>query len=223
MASREGVSIFISYARKDGAELAARLHGDLTKRGFEVWVDTREIAGGDTWPIEIGSGIDQSQFFLALLTPGAYVSEICRAEQLRALRRDKCVIPILAQRGSEIPWHFRTTNYLDLTGKAYASGFKQLLRDIRARKGVALKPDYYVTAPPLPPNFVERPDELSGLRNLLVADGGRPSIALTALRGMGGIGKTVLAQALSHDVATQLAFPDGIIWTTAGKEPIFDL
>jgi hypothetical protein len=32
------------------------------------------------------------------------------------------------------------------------------------------------------------------------------------LHGMGGIGKTVLAQALCHDEVVQQAFPDGIIW-----------
>src|SRR5205823_12646216 len=49
------------------------------------------------------------------------------------------------------------------------------------------------------------------------------SIALTALRGMGGIGKTILAQAISHDEVVQQAFPDGVIWTTIGKESAHDL
>jgi hypothetical protein len=35
---------------------------------------------------------------------------------------------------------------------------------------------------------------------------------------MGGIGKTILAQALSHDPVVQQAFPDGIAWTTVGKD-----
>src|SRR5258708_39196870 len=81
----------------------------------------------------------------------------------------------------------------------------------------------YVTAPPLPRNYVDRPNELASLRNRLVADGGGRSIALTALSGMGGIGKTVLAQALCHDEVIQQAFPDGIIWVTVGKESTYDL
>ena len=39
---------------------------------------------------------------------------------------------------------------------------------------------------------------------------------------MGGIGKTVLAQALCHDEVVQQAFPDGIVWITIGKESAFD-
>jgi hypothetical protein len=62
---------------------------------------------------------------------------------------------------------------------------------------VVLKPEFrqtYVTAPPLPRNCLPRPDALEGLRNALLSEDPDPSIALTALRGMGGIGKTVLAQ-----------------------------
>ena len=35
---------------------------------------------------------------------------------------------------------------------------------------------------------------------------------------MGGIGKTVMARALCDDPKVQLAFPDGILWATLGKE-----
>ena len=38
----------------------------------------------------------------------------------------------------------------------------------------------------------------------------------------GGIGKTILAQALSHDEVVEQAFPDGVIWSTTGKEPTYD-
>lgn len=39
---------------------------------------------------------------------------------------------------------------------------------------------------------------------------------------MGGIGKTVLAEALCYDDVVQHAFPDGVIWITVGKESQFD-
>jgi len=37
--------------------------------------------------------------------------------------------------------------------------------------------------------------------------------------GKDGIGKTVLSQALCHDRPVQNAFPDGVIWTTIGRNP----
>ena len=80
----------------------------------------------------------------------------------------------------------------------------------------------YVSVPPLPENFVDRPDEQERLRQALIADTESRSIALTALEGMGGIGKTVLVQAVCHDEAVQRAFPDGIFWTTVGQESVDD-
>lgn len=53
MPNRGGRSVFISYARKDGAELAQRLQRDLTAKGFDVWLDTPRIRGGAGWTDEI--------------------------------------------------------------------------------------------------------------------------------------------------------------------------
>jgi hypothetical protein len=225
MASGGERSVFISYARKDGTELAHRLLGDLTREGFEVWLDTREIAGGTTWTKEIEEALDKADVVVALLTSGSYASEICRAEQLRALRQGKCVIPLRAQAAGEIvPLHLEARNYRDFT-TAYDASFRALLGDIEGRKGVELKKEFretYVTAPPLPATYVERPEALRSLRDLIITDGSGRNIAVTAVEGMGGIGKSVLAQALCHDEVVQQAFPDGVIWVTAGKEPAYD-
>jgi hypothetical protein len=100
------------------------------------------------------------------------------------------------------------------------------LQDIQNRKdGVVLKPDFrqtYVTAPPLPRNYVQRPKELERLRKVIIMDEPGPSVAVTALKGMGGICKTVLAQALADDDAVRDAFPDGVAWCTVGKESTSD-
>ncbi|MGO9273480.1 MAG: toll/interleukin-1 receptor domain-containing protein [Terriglobia bacterium] len=81
--------VFISYARQDAAQLAQRLQRDLSVQGFDAWLDTRRLAGGATWTVEIERAIDVAQMVLALMTPGSHVSEICRAEQLRSLRKGK--------------------------------------------------------------------------------------------------------------------------------------
>ena len=47
MPPSEQPRVFISYARKDGAALAERLHQDLTNEGFVVWLDVERLAAGD--------------------------------------------------------------------------------------------------------------------------------------------------------------------------------
>lgn len=77
-----------------------------------------------------------------------------------------------------------------------------------------------ISVPPLPPNFVARPEALEALLGKMLdsGDSQRQTIALTAVAGMGGIGKTVLAQALCRDERVKKAFPDGIFWQAIGKE-----
>jgi len=75
-------------------------------------------------------------------------------------------------------------------------------------------------APPAPQVFIGR-DEV--LRELIAAlklgeDGAGP-IALTALKGMGGIGKTTLAAALANHPEVETALPDGTLWAGLGPEP----
>ena len=85
--------LFIAYAHADGRELAQHLERDLAAGGLEPWLDNQRLYGGAIWTTEIENAIDKAEVVLALLTRGSFVSEICRAEQLRALRKGKCVIP----------------------------------------------------------------------------------------------------------------------------------
>ncbi|HEY6845777.1 MAG TPA: NB-ARC domain-containing protein [Terracidiphilus sp.] len=221
----EPFRIFISYARKDGAALAQRLQSDLTKEGFNAWIDTQHIPGGAVWSPAIEREVDSRQVTLALLSPASFVSEICRAEQIRALDKGNRVIPVLAVKGADRPLFLYARQYRDFTNEAsYSVRFGELLADIRGDATATLPENYrqtpvtYLTAPPRVANYLARPQFLCALRNTLFAEDDRQPIALTALAGMGGIGKTVLAKALTDDEVVQRAFPDGIVWITAGKE-----
>lgn len=132
--------------RRDSAKLAVRLQEDLRASGFDPWLDTQRFAGGTSWTLEIERAIDAAQVVLALLSPSSYLSEICRAEQLRSLRRSKCVIPILAVPGSDIPLHLESKNYLDFTDDAaYATCFPALQCSIEAGDGITLPQCYRAT------------------------------------------------------------------------------
>ena len=225
MTPSESLRLFISYARRDGSALAQRLESDLIKYGFDVCLDTQRIEGGAVWSAEIEREIDTRQVTLALLSPGSYSSEICRAEQLRALDKGNRVIPVLAVKGSDRPLYLYARQFRDFTKDAdYPERLRDLLADIRGGATATLPEAYrktrvtYLTAPPRVANYLERPEALRALRDALFDEDHRQSIALTALAGMGGIGKTVLAKALTEDEVVQRAFPDGIVWITASKE-----
>jgi hypothetical protein len=76
-------------------------------------------------------------------------------------------------------------------------------------------------APPLTANFVERLEVSRELKHRLLAEQS-PSAGvflISAIHGLGGIGKTTLASALAHDADVQNRFYDGILWATLGEEP----
>lgn len=131
--AKAAVKIFISYARVDARDIAIRLRDDLRAVGYDTWLDLSEIEGGSSWSREIEEAIEHCDLGLALLSQGSYVSEICRAEQLRVIRKGKRIIPLLVQPDAEPPLHLEHLNYLDFTSEArYDEIFRDLLSDITA-------------------------------------------------------------------------------------------
>ena len=92
MHARSKAFVFISYAHKDASKLAQRLYGGLSQEGYEPWLDTARLTGGAIWTREIEEALDRSDIVLALLSRGSFQSDVCRAEQLRSLRKGKRVI-----------------------------------------------------------------------------------------------------------------------------------
>jgi hypothetical protein len=125
------------------------------------------------------------------------------------------VIPVLAAVGAPVPIHLKSKQW-----RKYPEQQAELLADIVTEAPVApvARPSRYNTIPDLPPNHVVRERSLVDLRDLVFTEGDGANIAVTALAGMGGIGKTVLAIALCREPVVQRAFPDGIAWITIGRE-----
>src|SRR5450631_3969565 len=115
MDNSEGKRIFLSYAHKDSVELVKRLHADLSEKGYPVWLDIRRLTGGDNWSDEIELAIDNSDIVIVLMSHGSYVSEICRGEQLRSLRKGKCVIPLKVQDDCDVPIYLEAKQWLDFS------------------------------------------------------------------------------------------------------------
>jgi hypothetical protein len=68
---RSGIRLFLSYVRRDAADLANLLRADLEKLGYEVWQDTRQIRAGREWEDQIVDGLRSTQVVIALLSPHA--------------------------------------------------------------------------------------------------------------------------------------------------------
>jgi hypothetical protein len=214
--------LFISYAHKDGAELAGRLKTDLERRGYETWLDCSRLAASASWSVSIEQALDKSNAVLALLSPGSFSSDVCRGEQLRALRLGKRVIPLLLTNDADRPVFLETKHYISfVVSRPYPEAFSELLLAISGGSAATLVSGYretYVTAPRLPGNAVLRPEELQHLRQSVLKDEPHYTIAVSAVVGMGGVGKTTLAQMLCHDRVVQDAFPDGVIWVGLGRD-----
>ncbi|MDJ0784773.1 MAG: TIR domain-containing protein [Desulfosarcinaceae bacterium] len=216
-------AIFISYARSDGANLARRLRRDLEDRGHVPWLDTAAIDGGSSWSRAVEDAIDNCDVALALMSDGAFASDVCRAEQMRLLRKEKRLIPLLVSGNADRQLHLEHLNYRDFshTGN-YEQAFEQLLEDIAGGELVPLPPAMtrtYCNAPKLPEMYLPRPELLAAIRQQVLDDGTEREIALGAVHGMGGIGKTVMALALCHDQVVRDAFPDGVVWVPIGRDP----
>ncbi len=218
--------IFISYARKDGRDLALRFQTDFQAAGYKVWLDTAQLETGANWSLEIEEAIDHCDAVLILLSKGSYNSVVCRGEQLRALRKNKRVLPVLVQPDADRPVYLEHLNYRASFDPAlYGETLRLLLVEMTSNP-LAPLPEFFRSTPffvpshvpPLPRHFIARPAELERLRQALLSDNATRQTALTAVQGLGGIGKTVLAKALCQDEAILNAFPDGIVWVPIGRD-----
>lgn len=127
-------SIFISYSHDDQA-FARRLTADLEKAGVKVWLDERQLQVGDSLIEAIRQGIDEADYFAAVLSPAAVNSSWVRKELDVAMnheidgRRVK-VLPLLHKQ-CDLPGF--------LKGKLYAnfvSDYERALTQVLQRLGI---------------------------------------------------------------------------------------
>jgi hypothetical protein len=90
------VHVFISYARED-FDFANKLHDELDQIGFDVWMDTKRVNGGDVWRSEIDEALFESYVVLLVLSPEANDSPYVTYEWSFALGIGTPVVPILAK------------------------------------------------------------------------------------------------------------------------------
>jgi hypothetical protein len=216
--------IFLSYARSDldaARELRQRIEAELGEGA--VWHDVRNLTG-DHWWTEIEDAIrGQSavEHLVLLASAKALTRDVVRREWRLGWREGKTISNVFwsarpdftAPTFGAIPDWVRAKSMLDLSLPDRMTALIQVL------KGAGQGPRRPFMVPPMPEGFISRPEEFSRLKTALLNSKGEAVAITAALRGAGGFGKTVLAQALGHDDDIQDAFHDGVLWTTLGERP----
>jgi formylglycine-generating enzyme required for sulfatase activity len=118
--------VFISYSRKD-TEFVERLAAGLQSAGLAVWYDLSGLEGGTRWGTEIQGAIEQSQFFLVVLSPNSLESKWVQREFLYAESRNLKVIP-LQYLPCTLPMWLLDLQLIDLQGRNYDRNFERLLK-----------------------------------------------------------------------------------------------
>jgi hypothetical protein len=74
-------------------------------------------------------------------------------------------------------------------------------------------------SPPLPGHYVHRPQEEQRLQDDLLRQDAGPGVVVSAVFGLGGIGKSTLAAAVVQSRPVRERFADGVLWVTLGQAP----
>ena len=120
---------FVSYTHVDRA-FAARLAVDLARAGINVWYDQWAILPGDSIIDKINIALQENDYLLIVLSPGAVESQWVRREINSSLLmslagRSVSLVPILKS-PCNIPALIADLHHADFT-QSYDTGFAELL------------------------------------------------------------------------------------------------
>jgi hypothetical protein len=217
-------TIFLSYARGDDEPFVRRLHDDLTAAGFTVWFDRVSMPSRAlTFLQEIRDAIAAADRLLLVVGPRAAASDYVAAEWRCALELCIAVTPVLRLGNYNLVSPELSVHHCPdaRPERPYADALAELLR-ILAEAVPPLASLHGV--PSLPAHFLPRPADLAFLDETVLADVRRPTVIssakqTTALQGMGGVGKSVLAAAFARSCGARRAFGNGVVWLTLGQQP----
>jgi WD40 repeat protein len=216
--------VFISYARADDEPFVKRLYDDLEQNGIRIWWDREKMESrGRLFLQEIRDAISESDRVLLVVGPSAIKSPYVRAEWEHALLFSKAVVPLLRiGESKDIPSEVPKVHRVDFRSERnYEDALNELLRIL----ATPIPPLSSLTnIPQLPPHFLVRREEIAAIANKVLIDLKKPQIIThekqsTAVTGMGGLGKSVIAAAFARSREARTAFKDGIIWLSIGQKP----
>jgi len=134
--------VFVSYSRRNKI-FAERIARDLGDAGMEVWIDFRQIHGGEQWQDEIFRGIERSQIVVVCLSPDAVKSEWVQREVLTARQQEKFIIPVMAvdarrelEQAESLSW-VQNLHFINFEGR-YEEAFPELLLAIPGKRRLGI-------------------------------------------------------------------------------------
>ena len=218
--------LFLSYKRDDNKDgFVEKLYNALIDNGFDVWWDMQSMPHRQlTFLQNIRDAIAERDRVVLVGSNLAYESEYVKAEFEYALSVCKPVHTIMRNDAyNDIPSELRDKDVPDFKDDAkFEASFEHLLRHLQ--DDIAPLGTIHGSRPALPAWYIERDNIMDELENKVLIDSKQPVVVtskqqVSALHGMGGIGKTTVANAFSERCATRRYFPDGIFWIQPGKTP----
>ena len=131
--------VFISYSRKDLA-FVERLAKKLRNAGLDVWYDLSDLEVGTRWGKEIQKAIQQSRYFIVVLSPNSTESEWVEREFLYADNHNLKIVP-LVYKSCDMPMWSLNLHYIDMRGGNYRSHFPELLKALDLSPETSGKPE----------------------------------------------------------------------------------
>jgi len=217
---------FLSHHSAD-KPLIRELRRRLQAQDLRVWLDEDDLRPGQRWQDGLAAGILASASGLVCIGAsgiGPWEDEQQQAALDLAAHEQRPVIPVLLPGAPERPaisLFLKNRTWVDLRAGIDTAGIGRLVWGITGdRPGVAVRaaPDRRFQLPADLPDFTGRTLDRDWLERHLAA--GR-SVAICALAGQGGLGKTALAVHVAHRIKDR--FPDGQILIPlggAGEQPM---
>ncbi len=129
--------IFLSYAHED-IEIAKRLYRDLSAEGLTLWFDQESLLPGQKWKVEIKNAIENSDYFIALLSPhsiskrGYVQKELHDALEIleQCPESDIFIIPVRVKECRPSHHKLHELQWVDLF-PFYSNGLRRILQVVR--------------------------------------------------------------------------------------------
>ena len=139
--------VFISYARKDGEAFAVDLVRRIEEADIPVWCDRDGLRGGEGWWSQIDYVLDQVEFVVVVMTPGAVASKVVGKEWDAARRKGLCIFPVMVSSPGNHPLKRRLSRFFFLLFRVQTDFLSLCNVEKAARLAKLLNVNYFSMLP----------------------------------------------------------------------------